>query len=143
MLVNLGCHFNISFHNSKFLPVKQYFSTIKFYHKHLLEKNGGSAIAQFAYDATPLINKWFLFKKMKLSHAYINTWSKNIDDSVLISLIRIQIFLEIRESTKPKNQKTTDVKSGKREDHVSVEVRIINLSSENVFLRNVITSFLI
>ena len=43
------------FHNSKILPLKQYFSAINYYHKHLNEKTGGSAIAQIVYDGTPLI----------------------------------------------------------------------------------------
>ena len=43
------------FHNSKILPLKQYFSAINYYHKHLYEKSGESAIAQIAYDGTPLI----------------------------------------------------------------------------------------
>ena len=42
------------FDNSKILHLKQYFTAIKYYHKHLQEKSGGSAIAQFTYDATPL-----------------------------------------------------------------------------------------
>ena len=44
-----------AFHNSKILPLKQCFSAPKYYHKHLYEKSGGSAIAQIAYDGTPLI----------------------------------------------------------------------------------------
>ena len=39
-----------------------YFFIITYYDKHLLEKGGGSAIAQFAYNATPMVAYILKFK---------------------------------------------------------------------------------
>ena len=43
------------FYNSKFLPLKQYYFTIKYYDKHWQENSGGSALAQYAYHAMLLV----------------------------------------------------------------------------------------
>ena len=50
------------FYKCKILPLKQCCSAIKYYNKHLYEKTSGRAIAQLAYDATPLIYIYIYFE---------------------------------------------------------------------------------